>query len=103
IPVYAAKTPQRNARKPEIGRADHNSKQSRVLAMLRSPAGSTIAAIMKITDWQQHTVRGFLAGVVRKRLKLKLRSKLVNDNRVYRIVGGSISNSKVRGPKRRSR
>src|SRR5258705_13500764 len=59
------------------------SKQSRVIAMLQSPSGTTIAAMMKVTGWQQHSVRGFLAGVVRKRLKLKLGSKKVDGNRVY--------------------
>ena len=39
--------------------------------------------MMKATGWQQHSVRGFLAGVVRKRLKLKLGSKKVDGNRVY--------------------
>ena len=68
--------------------ADPGSKQSRVIAMLRSPRGATIAAMMKATDWQQHSVRGFLAGVVRKRLKLKLSSKKVDGNRVYQIAGG---------------
>ena len=61
------------------------SKQSRVIAMLQSPAGTTIAAMMQATGWQQHSVRGFLAGVVRKRLKLKLSSKKVDGTRVYRI------------------
>ena len=61
------------------------SKQSRVIAMLESPAGATIAALMKATGWQPHSVRGFLAGVVRKRLKLELGSK-VDGNRVYQIT-----------------
>jgi hypothetical protein len=51
--------------------------------MLQSPAGATIATMMKATGWQQHSVRGFLAGVVRKRLKLKLGSTKVDGNRVY--------------------
>ena len=54
--------------------------------MLQSPAGATIAAMMKATGWQQHSVRGFLAGVVHKRLKLKLGSKKVDGNRVYQIA-----------------
>lgn len=62
------------------------SKQDEVLDMLRAPSGTTIAAIMKATDWQQHSVRGFFAGTVRKKLKLNLTSKKVDDQRVYRIA-----------------
>ena len=65
------------------------SKQSCVVAMLRTPAGTTIDAIMKATGWQPHSVRGFLAGVVRKRLKLKLSSKKVDGKRVYQISSDS--------------
>jgi hypothetical protein len=65
-----------------------NSKQVKVVAMLRAPSGTTLAAIMKATGWQQHSVRGFFAGVVRKKLHLNLSSKKVDGKRVYRIVGG---------------
>jgi hypothetical protein len=56
--------------------------------MLRRPAGVTIAAIMAATDWQQHSVRGFLAGVVRKKLGLNLVSDRTDKGRVYRIKVG---------------
>jgi hypothetical protein len=83
--------------------SDRGSKQARVIVMLKSPAGATIAAMMKATGWQQHSVRGFLAGVVRKRLKLKFGSKKVDGERVYRITGGGKDKSGSRRvTKRRS-
>ncbi|ABE61993.1 conserved hypothetical protein [Nitrobacter hamburgensis X14] len=62
-----------------------DSKQARVLALLRSTNGCTIEAIVKATGWQQHSVRGFFAGIVRKKLKLDLDSELVDEVRRYRI------------------
>jgi hypothetical protein len=71
--------------------------------MLQLPAGATIAAMMKATKWQKHSVRGFLAAVVRKRLKLRLTSEKVDGNRVYRIVGTNNAKSERRQSKARSR
>jgi len=72
----------RTSSRPATGR---DTKHARIIAMLRMPTGATIAAIMTVTDWQQHSVRGFLAGVVRKKLGLNLVSEPTEKGRVYRI------------------
>jgi len=78
------------------------SKQSRVIALLSSPKGATIAAIMQVTGWQRHSVRGFLAGVVRSRLKLNLISQKVDGDRVYRIADSSEGSTGAGEPRRRA-
>jgi hypothetical protein len=95
-----AKPPQPAITDPEK-RNDPGSKQARVIEKLQWPAGMTIAAMMKETGWQQHSVRGFLAGVVRKKLKLKLNSKKIDGSRVYRVDGADGAKPSARRPKRR--
>ena len=68
-----------------------DTKHASIIAMLGAPTGATIAAIMTATDWQQHSVRGFLAGVVRKRLGLNLVSEQTDKGRVYRVKDGKAS------------
>jgi hypothetical protein len=63
-----------------------SSKQEAVLSMLRHAKGTTVAAIVEATGWQPHSVRGFFAGVVKKKLKLKLDSEKVGKQRIYRIA-----------------
>jgi Protein of unknown function (DUF3489) len=99
-PKAATRSTARKAAKPVSKRpapassrsaAGTDTKHARIIAMLRTPAGATIAAIMTATDWQQHSVRGFLAGVVRKKLGLNLVSEKTDKDRVYRIRDGKAS------------
>jgi len=68
-----------------------NSKQAWVLALLCGPSGATIATVTRSTGWQPHTVRAFLAAVVRKKLGLRLESEKTDGERVYRIVAAKAS------------
>ena len=70
-----------------------HTKQDRIIAMLRTPAGATIASLVTATEWQQHSVRGFFAGVVRKKLGLNLTSEDTEKGRVYRIKDGKAASS----------
>ena len=93
----ATKSPRKatNQQNPAQPKPRTNSKQAEVISLLRRPQGSTIPAIMKATGWQQHSVRGFFAGVVRKKLGLTLQSDKSNGgDRVYRIVTGKLGKPK---------
>ena len=62
-----------------------HSKQDQILTLLRQPGGATLDRLVKVTGWQKHSVRGFLAGTVRKKLKLPLLSLKIDGIRTYRI------------------
>ena len=62
------------------------TKQAACLALLRSLNGASIDELQKATGWQAHSVRGFLAGAVKKKLGLALLSEKTDAGpRRYRI------------------
>jgi hypothetical protein len=95
------KTAKRKSKRPvpvdasTLDRAGAGTKHAQVVAMLQDRAGTTIASIMAATSWQQHSVRGFLAGVVRKKLGLNLVSEPSESGRVYRIVDDTATPAKA--------
>lgn len=81
--IDSAKVEPVNKSKP---RSRENSKQAQVIALLKRPEGATIQQICQATQWQSHTVRGSMAGALKKKLGLTITSeKSKGGERVYHI------------------
>jgi hypothetical protein len=71
---------------PATRKTREGSKQARLIEMLKRPEGVTISEAAKALEWQSHTVRGAIAGALKKKLGLTIDSEKVEDRgRVYRI------------------
>ena len=61
------------------------TKAERIVELLKSPFGASLRAIMELTGWQPHSVRGFISAQLSKRMGLKIRSFKRDGERIYRI------------------
>jgi uncharacterized protein DUF3489 len=62
------------------------TKAERVVALLKDPSGASLRAIMDLTGWQPHSVRGFISAQLSKRMGLKIQSFKRRGERYYRIL-----------------
>lgn len=74
--------------KPQATAAANISKLDQMIAALRAPKGASISDLMTLTGWQMHSVRGAIAGALKKKRGLPVTShKAAHGERVYRIAG----------------
>ena len=79
--------PANKARQPSVIEERKSTKQAMLIELLKAPEGTTIQEVADATGWQPHTVRGAIAGTIKKKLGLDVVSKKVDGRgRVYRIA-----------------
>ncbi len=82
----AAETPPTSPAAGPVRKSRPDTKQAALIAMLQSPEGASLDEIVTATGWQAHTVRGAIAGALKKKLGLVVMSERVEGRgRVYRV------------------
>ena|SRR5258708_39515953 len=67
-----------------------DSKQAKLITLLRSAKGATLEQMMELTGWQAHSVRGVISGALKKRLGMTIESAKNGDgDRVYRVLNAA--------------
>lgn len=84
--VAAAEKPECTASKAEAPKGPAG-KLGIVVTLMRRPEGATVAQMMQATDWQAHSVRGAMAGSLKRKHKLTITSTAGEGGKVYRIAG----------------
>ena len=81
---------QRPSPNPAV-KPEATGKVGAVIALLRQPEGATIEAMMQATGWQAHSVRGAIAGSVKKKHGLTVMSEKTESGRIYRIPAEALA------------
>ena len=77
-----------DAAEPKERKVRSGTKQAMLIDMLRAPGGATIDEIVAATNWRPHTIRGAIAGALKKKLGLNVTTeKDESRGRIYRITG----------------
>ncbi len=79
-------SPAKNQEARGTGKSARKTKSATVIALLSRPRGATLDEMMKATGWQSHSVRGFLAGTVKKKLGNSITFEAGDKGRAYRIA-----------------
>jgi Protein of unknown function (DUF3489) len=88
LPKKAPKSAKKADKKPEKPAARQGSKTAQILELLKRPGGATLQEIMKATEWQPHSVRGFISGTLGKKMGLSVESAKGEDGqRTYSLKG----------------
>lgn len=85
-PAKADPKPRRGNHASGPASAGRTTKAASVVALLTRPKGASLHDIMKATGWQAHSVRGFLAGTLKKKLGRTVTSEKTDKGRIYRIA-----------------
>ncbi len=86
----AAETASASRAAGQVRKTRENTKQAQLVAMLQRPEGASLDEIVAATGWQAHTVRGAIAGALKRKLGLTVTSEKVEGRgRVYRISNAS--------------
>ena len=81
-----------NAAPAKTPRTRENSKQAQMIELLKRPEGATLNQLIEATGWQAHTVRGAMAGALKKKLGLTITSdKATGQERIYRISSEGVA------------
>jgi len=82
-----ARSPKKQPAKQHNASVQSTSKTAAILKLLKRPSGADLAELTRATEWQPHSVRGFLSGHIKKKLGLQLLSDAAaNGVRRYRIA-----------------